>query len=135
MFYKILLSILVSSLMLSCSQLTYSPKSKRQQQLAKPSIAVISSIVDYREQYGTWPANLYELQQKDIKYREAFKGFPYLHTDFKIKDIDNMVFNFSQHTTDDYNFRQTGVTDLNSYQGEVRFTKKNGKIIWKIKMH
>lgn len=134
MSHKLLICAILACILAACSQFTYTPKSKRQQQLAKPSIAVITSIANFREQFGTWPTSLYEMQQRDIKYRDAFKGFPYLYTNFKIRDMDNMVFSFSQHTNDDYNFRQSGVTDLNSYQGEVRFTRKNGKIIWKIRM-
>ena len=46
-----------------------------------------------------------------------------------------MVFYFDQHVKDVANYNATRKVDLNSYAGEVRFYKEEGKFLWKIKMY
>ena len=45
-----------------------------------------------------------------------------------------MVFSFSEHVKDIQHYKETNKIDLNSYAGNVRFFKENGKFIWKLKM-
>jgi len=113
----------------------YSPHSKKQQQIAKPSIFLIESIIEFREAYDTWPISKQEFIAKKTKYKEAFIDFPYLNIQFKIKDNDNMTFYFTEHIKDEQRYEKTQRIDLNSYGGEVKFYKDNGKFVWKIRMY
>jgi hypothetical protein len=69
------------------------------------------------------------------KYKDALHGFKYQNTRFKIIDQDNMIFYFSDHVKDAANFESTERIDLNSYGGRVKFYKRDGKFLWKIKMN
>lgn len=129
----LLVSVLV--LFISCQHLTYTPRSKRQQQVAKPSVVLIDRIVDFREKYNAWPFSKEEFIYKDSKYKEAFEGFPYLNTHFNVIDNDKMTFVFTQHRKDVQLYEQSRKTDLNALGGEVRFYKEKDKFIWKIKMY
>jgi len=113
----------------------YTPHSKKQQQIAKPSIFLIESIIEFREAYNTWPISKQEFIAKKTKYKEAFIDFPYLNIQFKIKDNDNMTFYFTEHIKDEQRYEKTQRIDLNSYGGEVKFYKENGKFVWKIRMY
>ena len=115
--------------------ITYTPHSRKQQQLAKPSVSLIEYIIEFRGIYDTWPVSKEEFVSKNTKYKEAFTGFPYLNIQFKIKDQDNMTFYFNTHIKDEQRYEKTQRIDLNSYGGEVKFYKENGKFIWKIRMY
>ncbi len=75
-----------------------------------------------------------EFISKGQKYKDAIIGFPYLQTKFDVHDNDTMTFIFFDHKEDVYNYKQTRLTDLNRYQGQVRFYKEKNKFIWKLKM-
>ena len=120
---------------ISCRFTTYTPRSKRQKQLAKPSIVLLERIGEFNEKYNTWPLTKEEFISKGARYKEAFTNFPYQYTRFKIIDSDNMIFYFDQHVHDITNFNMSQKVDLNSYRGEVRFFKEKEKLRWKIKMY
>ncbi|MBL7745166.1 MAG: hypothetical protein JNN00_16950 [Chitinophagaceae bacterium] len=126
--------IFLIALSYSCNYVTYSPRSKRQQQREKPSVVLLDRIVEFREEFNSWPFSKEEFTGKGQKYKEAFDGFPYTRTDFKVKDNNTMTFSFYDHIKDMQNYRQSGKVDLNGYWGEVRFFKEKDKFIWKIKM-
>jgi len=50
----------------------YTPHSKKQQQIAKPSIFLIESIIEFREAYNTWPISKQEFIAKKTKYNFMF---------------------------------------------------------------
>lgn len=118
----------------SCQYTTYSVRSKRDQQRAKPSMVLVQSIADFRERYGSWPLSKEELMYKDARYRQVFTGFPYKDVRFKIVDADNMIFSFDQHVQDITNYNESQQVDLNAYRGEVKYYMQNGKVLWKLKM-
>lgn len=128
-----LLALLVLSLA-SCSDFTYTPKSKKSKIRETPNIAIFDRIVDFRLIQKGWPSSKQDFISKDIKYYNAFEGFPYQTTVFKIIDSNNMVFYFTDHIKDIKQERQSGKTDLNRYNGRVTFWKENDKILWKLKM-
>ena len=100
-----------------------------------PSLVIMDNIVDFRLIYGYWPASKEELMLKDIKYKSSFEGFKYLNTSFKISDNDKMEFYFWDHIDDVKSHNQSGMVDLNSYQGSVKFYKTGEKFTWKMNMN
>lgn len=119
----------------SCRHFTYTPRTKRQQQAAKPSIVLIQRIIDFREEFNAWPFSKEEFIYKGKKFKDAFEGFPYLNIQFNVKDNDRMTFVFADHKKDVQLYEQNRQADLNAYGGEVRFYKEKDKFIWKIKMY
>jgi hypothetical protein len=131
--YSIILLLMV--ICTGCNYYNYTPRSKRAKYQAKPSIFVFSSIADFRLTQGRWPVSLADLTGKNAEYMKALKGFQYGYAHFRIIDSNNMVFTFSDHITDVKNNNYTGLTELNSLGGKARFSKKNAKFVWKVKMH
>lgn len=119
----------------ACNYVTYTPRTKRQKQLAKPSVVLLENIVHFRETYNEWPSSKDDFTSRGTRYKESFQGFRYLYTQFKIADADNMTFYFDQHVQDVDNYKTTQQTDLNAYRGEVKFYKEKGKFVWKLKMY
>lgn len=132
---KIIPVLLLGAFFLSCNHTTYSVHGKRNQQKNKPSIVLLNRIVEFREQYNTWPFSKEEFVNKGPKFKEAFIGFPYTQATFKVIDNNTMTFFFSEHIQDVQNYEKTKKVDINSYSGEVKFYKENDKFIWKIKMY
>jgi hypothetical protein len=131
----LLTAVLWMMMLSSCQYVTYTPRSRTQQQLAKPSIVLLDRIVEFRQNFNEWPLSREYFMAKGQRYREAFNGFNYLHTDFKIIDNDNLHFYFSQHIVDEAAYRESGKVDVNSLGGVVKFYKQDGKFLWKIKMN
>jgi hypothetical protein len=119
----------------SCNQFTYTPRSKKQQQVAKPSVVLLDNIIHFRENFNEWPSSKEYFMSKGTRYLQSFNGWKYLTTGFTIADNDNMVFYFSNHIKDEEAYKTTNKIDLNSLGGEVKFYKENGKFMWKIKMY
>jgi hypothetical protein len=119
----------------SCHYATYTPRSRSQQQLAKPSIVLLDRIVEFRENFNEWPLSKEYFMAKGPRYKEVFNGFRYLYTEFKIVDNDHLLFYFDQHIKDEAAYRETGLTDLNKLNGVVKFYKQDGKFLWKIRMN
>ena len=134
-FVKIVGIALVVIFLCNCNQFTYTPRSKKMVQREKPSIVLLDRIIEFREQNNSWPFSKEEFINKGQKYREAFEGFPYLKTIFKVIDNNTMNFSFSEHYKDVQNYKQTQQVDLNSYGGQVQFYKEGEKFIWKLKMN
>lgn len=123
------------SFLISCSYVNYTPRNQSQRDAARPSPVLLNRIIEFREKYFGWPVSKDEFIYKDPRYKEAFAGFPYLSTQFKIIDGDNMIFYFDQHIKDEENYKTTGKTDLNAFHGKATFYKQNGTFIWKVKMY
>jgi len=119
----------------SCNYVTYSPRSKKQVQQEKPSVVLLNRIIEFREEFNSWPLSKVDYMYKAEKYRESFAGFPYAQTEFKLIDNNTMIFYFHEHIKDTRNYQQTGKIDLNSYGGEVKFYKEKDTFIWKLKMY
>ncbi|HET9430355.1 MAG TPA: hypothetical protein VFO70_04220, partial [Chitinophagaceae bacterium] len=119
---------------LACNTMTYTPRSRKNIQREKPSVVLLDRIIEYRIEQNAWPFSREEFISRGIKFKEAFAGFPYLQTKFKVIDQETMIFTFWEHIRDVENYKQTNKIDLNSYAGEVRFFKENDKFIWKLKM-
>jgi hypothetical protein len=119
----------------SCSDYTYRLKGKRKTQEQKPSVALLNKIIDFREGYNAWPFSKEEFMRAGPNYREAFDGFPYRQTIFKVIDNNTMTFYFSENLTDIKAYERSGKKDLNSYSGEVRFYREKDKFLWKLKMY
>jgi hypothetical protein len=119
----------------ACNYITYTPRNKNQVRREKPSLLIYERIVDFRLDQGRWPATKEDLITKGKKYYEAFDGFKYNYTHFKIKDSNTMTFYFSDHVADRANYDQTQLIDVNAYGGQVRFFKVKDKYAWKIKMN
>lgn len=132
---KILSLVLLMMVLAGCSNYTYKPRSKKMMQREKPSVILIDKIIEFRESTNAWPFSKEEFMNGGDKYKKAFDGFPYLTTRFKVIDNNTMTFFFSQHIKDVTLEKQTNITDLNAYGGEVRFYKEKDKFIWKIKMY
>jgi hypothetical protein len=118
----------------ACSSITYTPHSPKKMQKEKPSVVLLNAIIEYREEQNAWPFSKEEFVSKGKKYKDAFVGFPYSRTAFKVIDNNTMVFSFYDHVQDVQNYQQTNKTDFNSYWGEVKFFKEKDKFIWKLKM-
>lgn len=139
----------------SCQYFTYTFHSKREVRRQKPSILIPQCIVDFRNEYQCWPSSKEDMMAKGKKYTDAFVGFAYATTWFKIKDDNTMVFYFSDHRIDvdkynaprrydintypdsrgtDYNNSIAPKTDLNAYHGYIKFFKVKDRFTWKIKM-
>lgn len=131
----LLTALLGMMLLSSCQYITYTPRSRMQQQLAKPSYVLLDRIVEFRQSFNEWPLSKEYFMAKGPRYKEAFNGFQYLNTRFKIVDNDNLVFYFDQHIRDKAAEQESGKTDLNALGGEVKFYKQDGKFLWKIKMY
>lgn len=104
-------------------------------QKAKPSIVLLDRIIEFREENNAWPFSKEEFINTGVKYREAFAGFPYLKTTFKVVDNNTMTFSFSEHQKDVEKYKETQQVDLNSYGGQARFYKEGEKFMWKLKMY
>ena len=130
-------SIIISCIVFftSCNYFTYTPRSKKNIQREKPSVVLLNRIIEYREEFHDWPYSQQGFASKGKKFMDAFEGFPYLETRFKVIDDDRMIFFFSDHKKDNERYEKTRQIDLNSYGGEVKFYKKDNKFIWKLKMH
>lgn len=96
---------------------------------------LLEEIIVYRQLYGSWPATKEQFIARDARFKAAFQGFPYQYVRFKPKGPEELVFYFSGHITDEQAYRQSGLIDLNSYNGTVRFYRDKGRWIWKTKMH
>lgn len=131
--FKLLVIVLVVSLA-GCNHFTYNPHSKKKTQREKPSVVLLNRIIEFREEFNSWPFSREEFTGKGLKYRQAFDGFPYLETKFRVVDNNTMIFSFWRHIRDEQNYQQTNKVDLNSYAGEVKFFKEKDKFIWKLKM-
>jgi hypothetical protein len=118
----------------SCNYVTYTPRSKSNIRREKPSIFLCERIVDFRVEQGYWPVSKEDFITKGKKYYDAFQGFRYNYTHFKIIDSNTMRFYFTDHIADLENHNQTQKTDLNKYGGYVKFFKVNDKFAYKIKM-
>ena len=119
----------------ACNWFTYIPRSKKNIQREKPSVVLLNRIIEFREEFYVWPYSKEGFISKGKKYMDAFDGFPYLETRFKVIDDDRMTFFFSGHKRANARYEKTGQIDLNSYGGEVKFYKMNNKFIWKLKMY
>lgn len=131
---SILVLIFLSGLF-SCNSLTYTPRSKKNTRKEKPSVVLLNRLVQFREQYNAWPFTKEEFMLKSQAFKDAFAGFPYKTTVFRVIDNNTMTFYFSEHTRDLQQYEQTGKTELNAYAGEVRFYLEKDKFIWKLKMY
>ena len=118
----------------ACNYVTYTPRSKKNIQREKPSPVLLDRILEFRQEFNSWPFSKEEFTGKGGKYKQAFEVFPYLSVKFNVIDNDNMVFTFYDHIRDRQNYHETKKVDLNSYSGEVRFFKEKDLFIWKIKM-
>jgi len=114
---------------------TYTPRSRQKKNANRPSIFLIDMIVEFRERYNSWPYSKEQFISKDPRYKESFVGFPYQRTRFDVIDLDNMIFYFDQHAKDGERYNETHAIDLNSYRGEVKFYKEDGRFLWKTKMY
>jgi hypothetical protein len=132
--YKNIIWFLLFITLTSCNIFTYTPRTKRQVQREKPSVVLLQRMVEFREEFNSWPFSMEEFISKGQKYKDAIAGFPYRQTKFDVLDNNTMIFIFFDHKEDAYNYKQTGLTDLNSYHGQVRFYKEKDKFIWKLKM-
>ena len=132
---QIATSFLLVGILFSCNQFTYSPHSKKKQQKEKPSVVLLDRIIEFRLENNSWPFSKEEFIGKGMKFKQAFAGFPYLTTTFKVIDNNTMTFYFSDHYNDVQNYKNTQLIDLNSYGGYVRFYKEGEKFIWKLKMN
>jgi hypothetical protein len=130
----ILSASLIIILLVSCNYVTYTPRSKKNIQREKPSVVLLNAIIDYRVEQYDWPVSREEFINKGKKFRDAFEGFPYSYTRFKMIDSNTMVFYFSGHIKDERNYQETQKADLNSYSGSVRFYKDKDRFAWKLKM-
>ena len=119
----------------SCNHVTYTPRSKKKVQQAKPSVVLLDRIIEFREENNAWPYSKEEFVNKGRKYKEAFDGFPYLTTKFKVIDNNTMTFSFAEHQKDVRKYKETQQVDLNSFGGQVRYYKEGEKFMWKLKMY
>lgn len=118
-----------------CNYFTYTPGSKKNIQREKPSVVLLNRIIEFREEYNSWPFSKEEFTSKGSKYKEVFDGFPYMQTTFEVIDNNTMTFSFYDHVKDIQHYQRTRRTDLNSYSGRVKFYKEKDKFIWKLKMY
>jgi cbb3-type cytochrome oxidase subunit 3 len=121
--------------LISCNYFTYTPKSRKNIKEEQPSIVLLSAIADFRIEQDRWPVSKEDFISKGKKYLDAFSGFRYNNTNFKIIDSNKMVFFFSDHVKDAEKYKETEQYDLNSYRGTVKYYKENGKFVWKLKMY
>ena len=126
---------LIALCMVSCNNITYRPRTKMQQVIAKPSPLIFDKIVEFRIEQTGWPISRADFISKGKKYEWAFKDFRYLSTKFKVTDSNRMTFYFSQYIQDIEREQRTKKADLNSYGGYVKFYRENDKFIWKLKMY
>ena len=122
------------TLLASCDHFVYTPKHRSQKRREKPSIFICERIIDFRLEEGRWPVSREDLIHKGKKYYDAFAGFKYSYTEFKIKDSSNMTFYFEDHIADETTYQLTGKSELNAYGGRIRFFKVKDKYAYKIKM-
>lgn len=115
---------LVIATFASCNHITYTPRSKKNIQREKPPVLMLARMVDFRLEEGRWPVSKQDFISRGAKHARLFKGFPYTQTDFKIIDINRMVFYFSGHEKDIKNYNNTEMVDLNSYSGRVKFIRR-----------
>src|SRR5258705_13867835 len=101
----------------SCNWFTYTPRSKKNIQREKPSVILLNRMIEFREEFNTWLYSKEGFISKGKKYMDAFDGFPYLATRFKVIDDDRMIFFFSDHKRDRERYERTEQIDLNSYGG------------------
>jgi hypothetical protein len=126
--------VFIINLLQSCNYFTYTPHSKRQRLVERPSVAICDKIVDFRYSEGGWPTSRQDFMNKGLKYYEVIKDFPYQNTEFKIKDSTEMTFYFGGHIQDAKRALKTKKTDINNYNGNIHFWKEGGKFLWKINM-
>lgn len=126
--------VLLAILLSACNYITFTPHSTKKKQKEKPSVILLNSIIEFRQEQNSWPFSKEEFMNKGKKYRDAFVGFPYLRTEFKVVDDNTMVFSFYDYMKDAQQFKETGKVDINGYQGQVKFYKEKDKFVWKLKM-
>lgn len=131
---RVYISILFFCLMAcACNNVNYTPRSKHNKMRMRPHISLYDKIADYRAEMGFWPASQSDMLLQGGKYKDAWDGYIYTETNFKIKDSVNMVFTYDGHPVDVYNQKNTDKIELNRYSGSVIFYKLNGLFTWKIK--
>ncbi|HEX7844963.1 MAG TPA: hypothetical protein VF476_04120 [Chitinophagaceae bacterium] len=133
--FAILMFAALSFSLASCSEFTFTPRSKKRVQQEKPSVGLLNMMIAYREEQQVWPFSKQDFISKGLKYKTAFDGFPYNYTNFKVVDENEMIFYFSDHRRDAAAYQQTGKIELNSLGGRVRFYKDKNKFVWKLKMN
>lgn len=118
---RYLFIVLLVSGIAGCSQFIYRPHARKQQQRARPPVPLLEEIIVYLQLYGSWPATKEQFVARDERFKSAFQGFPYQYVRFQPKSPEELVFHFSGHTADEQAYRQSGLIDLNGYNGTVRF--------------
>lgn len=118
----------------ACSEVMFTPRSKKSKLREMPSMMLCERIVDFRNEYGRWPVSREDIANRGKKYYEVFRDFKYTYTYFKTKDSNTMVFFFSEHQKDLSNYEDTRKIEMNKFGGTIRFFKYDGKFLWKIKM-
>jgi hypothetical protein len=132
---KIIYAALLLILLASCNYVTYTPRTKRNKFLERPSMLIFDRVVDFRIEQMGWPTSKSDFMSKGKKYYEVFENCPYMEVEFKIKDSDHMTMYFDNHTRDIQRQAVTKKIDLNAYRGYAKFYKENDKFIWKLKMN
>jgi hypothetical protein len=127
--------LLLSFGILACNEFMYTPRSRKTKLRETPSMRLCERIVEFRMEYGRWPASREDIANKGKQYYEGFQQFRYTYTHFKTVDSNNMIFSFSGHPQDAFNYEDTRKIELNSFGGTISFFKVNGKMVWKIKMN
>ena len=132
--YSIIGITLLTLWLTGCDHFTFTPRSRANIMHERPSFELLSRIIEYRELRHSWPVSKEDFNGLGKPLEDAFKGFPYNYTRFKIIDSNTMVFFFTDHIKDLQTYSETGQSEVNKYFGRVRFFKVKDKFTWRLKM-
>lgn len=129
---KTVLAIFMAMLAFACNYAKYTPTSQKEKRRALPSVVLLNSIVEFRNEFHSWPLSKEDMASKGIKYKTAWDGFAYKSYSFKAKDTNTMTFNFWDYPKELENNKNDNRVELNSYNGWVKFYKEGDVFAWKI---
>jgi len=116
----------------ACNHVKYIPRTQKNKWQDLPSIVLLDRIVDFRNEFHSWPLSKEDMVSKGTQYASAWGGFLYQGYSFKARDTNQMVFNFWNHPQDGANSKNDSRIELNSHNGWVKFYREGNVFAWKI---
>jgi hypothetical protein len=117
---------------MACNSVKYTPRTKKQKFQELPSIILLDRIVEFRNEFLSWPTSKEDMVKRNKKYADAWVGFKFKGYSFISNDAEKLTFNFWSHPKDEPKNIYDKRIELNSYNGWVKFYRDGDIFVWKI---
>lgn len=117
---------------IACNSVKYTPKTRQQKFQELPSIILLDRIVEFRNEFLSWPNSKEDMVKRNKKYADAWVGFKFKGYSFISNDAEKLTFNFWSHPKDEPKNIYDKRIELNSYNGWVKFYRDGDIFVWKI---